>query len=106
MRVWHSAWSWLNEMAAADSVAGNTLTGMLTRLTFRKPFQVGRAGMHGVYRVCTRFALDGVVFGPGAEVQARASHPEGVFANLIPQHLPGLSVEVARNLEPPRDVAE
>ena len=30
---------------ALASVAGNTLIGMLTRLTFRNPFQVGRAAM-------------------------------------------------------------
>jgi hypothetical protein len=48
MRVWHSAWSWLKESVAADSVAGNTFTGMFTRLTFRKPFQVGRGGMHSL----------------------------------------------------------
>src|SRR4029450_13208483 len=51
MRVWHSAWSWLNEIASADSVAGNTFTGMLTRLTFRKPFQVGRGG------ICTSLSV-------------------------------------------------
>src|SRR5687768_17568246 len=45
MRVWHSAWSWLNERVAADSVAGNTFTGMFTRLTLRKPFQVGLGGI-------------------------------------------------------------
>ena len=28
-----------------DSVAGNTLMGMVTRLIFRKPFQVARAAM-------------------------------------------------------------
>src|SRR6185295_13878627 len=48
MRVWHSAWSWLKEMVSEDSVAGNTLTGMLTRLTFRNPFQVGRGGMTAI----------------------------------------------------------
>src|SRR5918999_1744425 len=46
MRVWHSAWSWLKLIVAAASVAGNTRTGMLTRLILRKPFQVGRAAMH------------------------------------------------------------
>ena len=35
MRVWHSAWSWLNEIEPLDSVAGNTLIGMLTRLILR-----------------------------------------------------------------------
>ena len=44
---------------AADSVAGNTFTGMFTRLTLRKPFQVGRAGMHGVYRFCTGLGSGG-----------------------------------------------
>src|ERR671911_529302 len=45
MRVWHSAWSWLKLIVAAESVAGNTRTGMLTRLILRKPFQVGRAAI-------------------------------------------------------------
>src|SRR5919205_1214690 len=45
MRVWHSAWSWLKLIVAAESVAGNTRMGMLTRLTFRNPFHVGRMGM-------------------------------------------------------------
>src|SRR5438034_6470903 len=45
MRVWHSPWSWLKEIVPLDSVAGNTLIGMFTRLIFRKPFQVGRAAM-------------------------------------------------------------
>src|SRR5687768_17210648 len=45
MRVWHSAWSWLKLIVAAASVAGNTRTGMLTRLIFRNPFQVGRAAI-------------------------------------------------------------
>src|SRR6187401_2529583 len=45
MRVWHSAWSWLKLMVAAESVAGNTRTGMFTRLILRKPFQVGLAAM-------------------------------------------------------------
>src|SRR5438067_82171 len=54
MRVWHSAWSWLNEMVAADSVAGKTFTGMLTRLTLRKPFQVGRAAIARVSKALYR----------------------------------------------------
>src|SRR5260370_28079584 len=45
MRIWQSAWSWLKLIFAAESVAGNTRTGMLTRLILRKPFQVGRAAM-------------------------------------------------------------
>jgi hypothetical protein len=45
MRVWHAAWSWLKLMVAAESVAGNTRTGMFTRLIFRKPFQVGLAAI-------------------------------------------------------------
>src|SRR6187431_148017 len=48
MRVWHSAWSWLKLIVAAESVAGNTRTGMLTRLILRKPFQVGLAAMGGL----------------------------------------------------------
>src|SRR5260221_8152452 len=45
MRVWHSAWSWLKLIVAAESVAGKTRTGMLTSEILRKPFQVGRAAM-------------------------------------------------------------
>src|SRR5688500_394295 len=45
MRVWHSAWSWLKLIVAAESVAGNTRTGMLTRLIFKNPFHVGRAAI-------------------------------------------------------------
>src|SRR5918995_834893 len=45
MRVWHSACSWLKLIVAAESVAGNTRTGMLTRLIFRNPFHVGRAAI-------------------------------------------------------------
>src|SRR5215212_976567 len=43
MRVWQALWSWLNEIVPADSVAGNTLIGMLTRLTLRNPFHVALA---------------------------------------------------------------
>src|SRR5256885_12263674 len=50
MRVWHSPWSWLNEMVPADSVAGNTLIGMFTRLIFRNPFHVARAAIGLFYR--------------------------------------------------------
>src|SRR5215831_17459704 len=45
MRVRHSPWSWLKEIVADDSVAGNTLIGMFTRLIFRKPFQVALAAI-------------------------------------------------------------
>src|SRR5438270_517847 len=45
MRVRHSAWSWLNEIDPLDSVAGNTLIGMFTRLIFRNPFHVALAAI-------------------------------------------------------------
>src|SRR5216684_7597782 len=45
MRVWHSPCSWLNAIEPLDSVAGNTLIGMFTRLIFRKPFHVARAAI-------------------------------------------------------------
>jgi hypothetical protein len=35
----------LKLIVAAASVAGNTRTGMFTRLIFRNPFQVGRAAI-------------------------------------------------------------
>src|SRR5262245_5172749 len=72
MRVWHSAWSWLKEIVAEDSVAGNTFTGMFTRLTLRNPFQVGRAGMHGVYRFCTATSSGGWKGPRGSEGLVRA----------------------------------
>src|SRR3954452_20286197 len=56
MRVWHSPWSWLKLMVAAESVAGNTLTGMFTRLIFRNPFQVGRAAITHLLSVETQRA--------------------------------------------------
>src|SRR5687767_15974491 len=49
MRVWHSACSWLKLIVAAESVAGNTRTGMFTRLIFRNPFQVGRAAIEYLF---------------------------------------------------------
>src|SRR5436309_6569176 len=65
MRVWHSPWSWLKEIVPLDSVAGNTLMGMFTRLIFRKPFQVAREaigclgfiGCLGVYRTVSQHLL-------------------------------------------------
>src|SRR5262245_49884133 len=69
MRVWHSAWSWLKEMASADSVAGNTFTGMLTRLTLRKPFQVGRGG------ICTSLSVQSAHDCTGMHDQAVSREP-------------------------------
>src|SRR4029453_12109510 len=54
MRVWHSAWSWLKLIVAAESVAGNTRTGMLTRLIFMNPFPVGLAAMLPSFAVLAR----------------------------------------------------
>src|SRR3954469_7305529 len=48
MRVWHSPWSWLKLIVAAESVAGNTRIGMFTSEILRNPFQVGRAAMEGL----------------------------------------------------------
>src|SRR3954471_17590282 len=48
MRVWHSPWSWLKLMVAAELVAGKTRIGMFTREILRNPFQVGRAAMEGL----------------------------------------------------------
>src|SRR5260370_34521447 len=45
MRVWHSPCSWLNAIEPLDSVAGNNLIGMFTRLIVRKPFHVARAAI-------------------------------------------------------------
>src|SRR5215471_12214549 len=48
IRVWHSRCSWLKLIVAAESVAGNTRTGILTSEILRKPFQVGRAAIPGI----------------------------------------------------------
>src|SRR6476661_10028432 len=48
MRVWHSPWSWLKLIVAAESVAGKTRTGMLTRLIFMNPFHVGLAAIQSL----------------------------------------------------------
>src|SRR4051812_44238631 len=54
MRVWHWPWSWLKLIVALASVAGNTLTGMFTRLIFKYPFQVGRAAISAILPVLVR----------------------------------------------------
>ena len=43
-----------------DSVAGNTLIGMLTRLILRKPFHVARAAICQVYRYGAREVAAGM----------------------------------------------
>src|SRR4029079_9755842 len=70
MRVWHSPWSWLKLMVAAESVAGKTRTGMFTRLILRKPFQVGRAAMGGLSAISA-----GRVEPASLEVGGRRSEP-------------------------------
>ena len=91
MRVRHSPCSWLKEIVAPDSVAGNTLIGMFTRLTFRKPFQVARAPMvlqapgSGLQRLAGAHRLRFVAFVVDAEVEPGAEKVDFVLANLIAQ---------------------
>src|SRR5262249_46385884 len=87
MRVWHSAWSWLNEIVPLDSVAGNTLIGMFTRLILRKPFQVARAAIQGVYRT-----LDFVSFVPVTEIEAGTGEVDVVAADFLAEELPRRAV--------------
>src|SRR5262249_36877703 len=49
MRVWHSPWSWLKLIVAAESVAGNTRTGTLTRLILERPFEVALGARGGLW---------------------------------------------------------
>src|SRR5204862_1361074 len=98
MRVWHSPWSWLNEMVPLDSVAGNTLMGMFTRLILRKPFQVARAAIAFTLRLVPFVAL--------AEIQSRTGEMDRVLADLVSQQPPRRPVLVARHRQPPREVAQ
>src|SRR5712691_8905695 len=92
MRVWHSPCSWLNEIEPLDSVAGNTLIGMFTRLIFRKPFHVARAAIGLSYRR-ERAGPEGLPYGSlrfvtlvvGAEVQAGPGEMDRVLPDLVPQ---------------------
>src|SRR4029079_13464504 len=70
MRVWHSPWSWLKLRVAPASVAGNTLIGMLTRLIFRYPFQVGRAaiGSYSLKEKCCSSVIFSPLFLDGAQL--------------------------------------
>src|SRR5262252_3167361 len=95
MRVRHSPWSWLNEIVPLDSVAGNTLTGMFTRLTFRKPFHVARAAINVLNRDRRSLAveLDGALadFVPkqpscGAIFNARDDQPSCKIAQPCDDH--------------------
>src|SRR6516225_1579632 len=79
MRVWHSPWSWLNEIVALDSVAGNTLMGMFTRLILRYPFQVALAAICLSLIGCTVQAAD-LNFTP------RLFHPAHPNPGLCPQN--------------------
>src|SRR5437870_2081661 len=89
MRVWHSPWSWLNEIVPLDSVAGNTLIGMFTRLIFRKPFQVGRAAIACLLNLVTLVVR--------TEVQPRARKMNDVLANLVAEQPPRGAVLVPRH---------
>src|SRR5436190_21457564 len=106
MRVLHSAWSWLKDRVAADSVAGNTFTGIVTRLTLRYPFQVGLADITPLSapgaplcRGAQCRSLHHVLFFPAAEVQPRPAHVHLLALDAVPEQPPGLAVEVARHVE-------
>src|SRR5918996_6267274 len=104
MRVWHSAWSWLKEILAADSVAGNTLTGMLTRLTLRNPFHVGRAAICELYRFLpsrgtAERRLDRVFLVPGPQIQSGASDVQRLVPNPVPQDAACLAVQMTGHLQ-------
>src|SRR5215467_2487713 len=94
MRVWHSPWSWLKLIVAAESVAGNTRTGTLTRLILRKPFQVGLAAMGGLSAI----SAGGVSAGAraevgGWEVEAGNAQPP------VPDLQPARALELVADLE-------
>src|SRR5947208_10559204 len=88
-------------MVPLDSVAGNTLIGMFTRLIFRKPFQVALAAMASFYRSnCEPAegrrvpALRLVPLVMGSQVEAGAHEMDRVFADLVPQKASGFAVLV------------
>src|SRR5262245_21559905 len=105
MRVWHSPWSWLKEIASADSVAGNTFTGMLTRLTLRKPFQVGRGG------ICTSLSVQSAHDCTGMHVPSSIDRPawslQVAFRGLYSQDpvMRGTALEYLDAVPPP-DIRE
>src|SRR6185295_18425242 len=101
MRVWHSAWSWLNAIVALDSVAGNTLIGMFTRLIFRKPFHVARAAIDSLYR-----SLDVFSFVVVPEIETGACELYSVFPDFVPQKTPRRPVAVARDRETACKIAQ
>src|SRR5687768_6553165 len=48
MRLWHSLWSWFSDTSPPPLLATvYALTGMETKLSWRKPFQVERAAIAG-----------------------------------------------------------
>src|SRR5262245_42967933 len=120
MRVRHSPWSWLNEIDPLDSVAGNTLIGMFTRLIFRKPFHVARAAIGLFYRrnrgtpkgvpcpstsrprALSRFVPLVVL----AEIEAGAGEMNGMLRDLVAQQPPRGAVLVARHDETACKVAQ
>src|SRR5690242_16338393 len=110
MRVLHSAWSWLNDKVAADSVAGNTFTGIVTRLTFRYPFQVGLAGIAPLSApgvpLCRGAQSDYIRFGPAPEVQPGAAHVHLLALDPVLQEPAGLAIEVSGNVQPAGDAFE
>src|SRR5215210_2294476 len=93
-------------MLAADSVAGNTFTGMLTRLTLRNPFHVALAAIRELYRFLGLRGLDGVSFVPGSQIQPGAADVEGVLPDPVPEDPSRLSVQVARHLQTTGDVTQ
>ena len=99
-------------------MAGNTFTGMFTRLTFRKPFQVGRGGIQELSgslvpeciglgaRLSPGQVSDGVRLAPAPQIETRPSDVDVVRLDLVPQQAAGLAVQVAGHGQPLRDAAE
>src|SRR5262245_50659102 len=117
MRVLHSPCSWLNEIVALDSVAGNTLMGMVTRLTLRWPFQVARAAMVPILSDarcswCAKFSrvpspeLNVLALVVIDQIEAGAAEVDVVLRDLVPQQAPGGAVMLGRHLEVPCKIAQ
>src|SRR5437763_6960549 len=98
MRVWHSPWSWLNEIVALDSVAGNTLIGMFTRLILRKPFQVARAAI----TVCSPF----VAFLMITQIQTGSRETDFVVADFVAEEVSRRPAFVPRHDEATRKITQ
>src|SRR5262245_56754027 len=79
---------------------------MVTRLTLRNPFHVGRAAMHGPpgnwYRLKAGAYIgsDGVRFVAGSQIEPRAADVDIVRLDPVAQHPPRFPIQITRYLEP------